>query len=256
MKIYVINFKRVLKYLSLLIIIVLLISIVSITGMDVLGVFSPARELPIYCVEASEKIAAITFDCAWGADDIGSILSTLKKENVKATFFLVGEWMKKNPEQVKAIARDGHDVASHGDTHQHMTQLSVDKIKEEINAVNVRIEQLTGQKCILFRPPYGDYNDKVVKTAIEVGQYVVQWDVDSLDWKGLTAENICDRVMRKMQNGSIILLHNDTKYTAAALPMLIKGLKKKGYSPVSVSQLIIRDNYYIDNEGRQHLMIR
>ena len=99
-----------------------------------------------------------------------------------------------------------------------MTQLSEEKIKEEINA---RIEQLSGQKCVLFRPPYGDYNDKVVKTAAEVGQYVIQWDVDSLDWKGLTAENICDRVMRKIQNGSIILLHNDTKYTVSALPTLI-----------------------------------
>lgn len=248
------NAKKILSFLTIVFAILFVFICASVFSPQVLQVFSSnSNKVPIYSVEVPDKKVAITFDCAWGADDIGAILSSLKKENVKATFFLVGAWMKKYPEQVKAIASDGHDIANHSDTHPHMNQLSVEKMKQEVRDANTKIEQLTGKKCILFRVPYGEYNDKVLKSAQEEGQYVIQWDVDSLDWKDLPAENICDRVLKKVKNGSIILMHNDTKYTAAALPVLIKGLKDKGFSIVPVTGLIHKENYYLDHEGRQYL---
>ncbi len=253
MRIYILNARKILVYVSILLAVILIVSCAGVVTPHMAQVFSGnSKQLPIYSVDVPEKKVALTFDCAWAAQDIGEILETLKKENVKATFFIVGQWMQKYPEQVKAIAAAGHDIANHSDTHPHMTPMSADKIRKEIRNANERIEQLTGKKCSLFRAPYGDYNEKVVRAASEEGQYVIQWDVDSLDWKDLQVENICDRVLGKVKNGSIILMHNDTKYTAKALPELIKRLKDKGYSLVPVSELIYKDNYYIDFEGRQH----
>ncbi|MGE5473077.1 MAG: polysaccharide deacetylase family protein [Ignavibacteriales bacterium] len=211
-----------------------------------------SQNLPIYSVKTTDKKVSITFDCAWGANDIPIILDTLKKENVKATFFLVGEWLNKYPNQSKAIAGGGHDVGNHSDSHLRMSQLSVSSIRNDIINANTKIEKLTGQKCLLFRAPYGDYDERLVKVAMEQGQYTIQWDVDSLDWKNISPENICERVMGKIKNGSIILLHNDTKYTAMTLPILIKNIKKAGFSIVPVSELIYREKYYMDFEGRQH----
>ena len=253
MRIFVINSKKVINYLIMLFSILVIIICATLLTPQIKTVLNiDTNNLPIYSVQTSEKKAAITFDCAWGADDIDSILGTLQKENVKVTFFMVGEWIKKYPGKVKSISKHGHDVANHSDTHSYLTQLSYDKVKKEIGKTNSDIFNLTGKKCTLFRAPYGDYNDKVVKAAAEEGQFTIQWDVDSLDWKDLDTQAICARIMSKVNNGSIILLHNDTKYTKDALPKIIKGLKEKGYTLVPVSELIYKENYKIDYQGRQH----
>lgn len=239
-------------YISLVILCTIIFSLISITGMKVIGVTAVSRDLPIYCVESNEKKASITFDCAWGADDIPNILNTLEKENIKATFFLVGLWAEKFPETVKLIAEKGHDVANHSYSHIRMGVVDNQRIKEEIVKCNQVLEKLTGEKVDLFRPPYGDYNNSVVAGARKEGCYTIQWDVDSLDWKpGITQEEILNRITKRIQPGSIILFHNDTPHTAKLLPTIIAELKKEGYSFVPVSELIMRDNYYIDHEGRQ-----
>lgn len=253
MKIFVVKARNLISILGLFAISITAIICASFIFTHTAQVFTQSsRNLPIYSVNTADKKVSITFDCAWGANDIPKILDTLKKENVRATFFFVGEWLDKYPNEAKAIAGGGHDIGNHSDSHLRMSQLSVDSIKNDIANANTKIEKLTGQKCILFRAPYGDYDDRLVKLASQQGQYTIQWDVDSLDWKNISSENICERVMRKINNGSIILLHNDTKYTAAALPTLIKSIKNAGYSIVPVSELIYRDNYYMDYEGRQH----
>lgn len=213
-----------------------------------------ARLLPIYSVFTKEKQVAITFDCAWGADDIGQILTTLKEEDVKATFFMVGDWMRKYPEAVKQIVAEGHDIASHSDKHPHVTQLSKEDIKKDIRFAHNTIKELTGLDANLYRAPYGEYNDAVVEAATECGYYIIQWDVDSLDWKNYGKQEMIDCVLKhkNLSPGSIILLHNATKYTKDALPHIIKGLKLKGYEMVPVSELIIKENYTIDHTGRQY----
>ena len=211
------------------------------------------RQLPIYCVQTDQKKVALTFDAAWGNEDTQKILDILKEKNVHATFFMTGGWVKNYPEDVKAILAAGHDLGNHSENHKNISQLSSDEQKQELLSVHERVRQLTGYEMFLFRPPYGDYDDSVVLTARECGYYPIQWDVDSLDWKDYGTDAILDRVLNHshLGNGSIILCHNGAKYTAQALERLITGLQEKGYRIVPVSELILREDYHMDAEGRQ-----
>ncbi len=209
------------------------------------------RELPIYCVEKQDKVVSLSFDAAWGNEDTEELIEILGRYGVKATFFVVGEWAEKYPESVKALADAGHEVMNHSDTHEHFTKLSPEQMTAEINACSDKIEKITGVRPLLFRAPYGDYNDSVIKTVKEAGVYPIQWDVDSLDWKGYDAETIKKRVLKRVSKGSIVLFHNAAEHTPEALPGIIEGLISEGYTFAPVSQLIYRDSYTIDHSGRQ-----
>ncbi|WP_353092558.1 polysaccharide deacetylase family protein [Tissierella praeacuta] len=225
---------------------------VQTTG-NIASVFAPTRELPIYSVEIPEKKIAISFDAAWGNEYTNSILDTLDKYNIKSTFFLVGFWADKYPDDVKEIAKRGHDIGNHSTTHPNMTELSPEKILEEINTTGAKIEELTGKKSILFRPPFGDYNDNLIRICRENGYYAIQWDVDSLDWKELGVQPVVDRVTRNVRNGSIVLFHNNAKYISEYLPLVIERLQESGYEIVPISELIYKENFTMDNTGRQIL---
>lgn len=211
------------------------------------------RELPVYCVETKEPEIALTFDAAWGNEDTKKILEILKKHDVHVTFFMTGGWVESYPDDVKAILAAGHDLGNHSENHKNMSQLSDEEKKEELMKVHTRVQELTGYEMFLFRPPYGDYDNAVVKTAEENGYFTIQWDVDSLDWKDYGADSIIKTVTehKHLGNGSIILCHNGAKYTAQALDSLITGLKEKGYRLVPVSELIYREKYHMNHEGRQ-----
>ncbi len=213
------------------------------------------KKLPIYCVDTPEKKVAISFDAAWGADDTDTLLQILKEYDVKATFFLCGYWVDKYPEEIKRISADGHDIGNHGNTHAHSSQLTKEKNKEEILAVNEKIKNLLGKDVTLFRPPFGEYNDTVIDAADELGIYTIQWDVDSHDWMNKGVDYEINQVLnhKHLGNGSIILFHNDARDTPKALPVILKGLKEKGYEIVLISDLIHKDNFYMDHEGRQKL---
>jgi peptidoglycan/xylan/chitin deacetylase (PgdA/CDA1 family) len=127
-----------------------------------------------------------------------------------------------------------------------MGRLPKSKIIEELSATHDKIKELTNQNATLFRPPFGDYSNTLITTANELGYYVIQWDVDSLDWKDLSAGAIYDRVMKRVKPGSIVLFHNNGKHTAEALEPIINELKRQGYEIVPVSQLLIKGDYYID----------
>lgn len=212
-----------------------------------------SKELPIYCVEQEKPLISISFDAAWGNEDTKSLLATLKKHNVKATFFMTGGWIEKYPDDVKAIAADGHDLGNHSENHKHMPQLSAEQCKEELMKPHEKVKKLTGKDMILFRPPYGDYNDTLIQVCRENQYFAIQWDVDSLDWKDYDAATIIRRVTehKHLGNGSIILCHNGGKHTAEALDELLSTLKKKGFTLVPISQLILKEKYTIDLEGRQ-----
>ena len=211
------------------------------------------KELPIYCVECEEPKIALTFDAAWGNEDTSQILEILKKHDVKVTFFMTGGWVEKYPDDVKAILAAGHDLGNHSENHKNMSQLSDEKKKEELLKVHEKVRTLTGYEMFLFRPPYGDYDNAVIKTAKECGYYTIQWDVDSLDWKDYGTDSIIKTVCehKHLGNGTIILCHNGAKYTAQALDTLITTLKEKGYIFVPVSELIYKEGYHMNYEGRQ-----
>ena len=211
------------------------------------------KELPIYCVETDEKKVALSFDAAWGNEDTQKILEILAKHNVHAPFFMTGGWVDSYPEDVKAILAGGHDLGNHSENHKNMSQISNDDKEQELMKVHEKVKNLTGYEMFLFRPPYGDYDNDVIKTATKCGYYPIQWDVDSLDWKDYGVDSIVNTVCsnKHLGNGSIILCHNGAKFTADALDTLITNLKGQGYEIVPISELIYRDGYHMDAEGRQ-----
>lgn len=208
------------------------------------------REIPIYHVDTDKKQVALSFDAAWGNEQTDHLLDILDEYDVKTTFFLVGAWVENYPESVKEIAERGHDVGNHSNTHPHMTQIAQSKMEEEVEQCNDKIEEITGCRPTLFRAPYGDYNNDVVKTVNGYDMYCVQWDVDSLDWKDPTPEQITQNILKKIKDGSIILMHNGATNTPEALPMVIEGIKEKGYEIVPISEILLKGDYYTDVEGK------
>ena len=164
---------------------------------------------------------------------------------------MVGGWIDRYPQSVKKFHDAGHEILNHSDSHGHMNQMSAEDIVNDINSCEEKIKTVTGESKMLFRAPYGEYNDTVVSAAREAGYEVVQWDCDSLDWKDLSADEIEKRIMSKVKNGSVILMHNGAKNTPQALEQILPKLKEKGWSFAKISELIYQDGYKIDNSGKQ-----
>lgn len=211
------------------------------------------RALPIYCVDTPEKKVALSFDAAWGNEDTATILQILEDHDVNVTFFMTGGWVESYPDDVKAILAAGHDLGNHSENHKNMSQLSNAEKEQELMTVHEKVKELTGYEMFLFRPPYGDYDNAVIQTAQKCGYYTIQWDVDSLDWKDYGADSIIRTVCehKHLGNGSIILCHNGAKYTAQALDTMLTRLEAEGYQIVPISELIYREDYHMNHEGRQ-----
>ncbi|MCI9275020.1 MAG: polysaccharide deacetylase family protein [Clostridia bacterium] len=190
-------------------------------------------------------------NCAWNADDVDKILEVLDKCNVKVTFFMVGDWIDKYGEAAKKIADAGHEIANHSDAHKHVNSLSYEDNVKEIQNCTEKIKKVTGKDTKLYRCPYGEYNDTVIKAANDNGYKVIQWSIDTLDYEGLDAGQMIDRINKNLKTGSIILMHNGTDNTANSLEEIIKDIQKKGYNIVKVSDLVYSDNYEIDSNGTQ-----
>ena len=252
---FILNKQRIYTYLVSIVTVVLLFCVAnSLTisaGDTIQTVSSTQKLLPIYNVKTEEKKVAFTMNCAWNADDIDKILKILQDNEVKITFFMVGDWIEKFPEAVKKIKESGHEIASHSNTHPHVNNLSYEKNIEEIEKSNDKIEKVTGQRTKIYRAPYGEYNDTVIKAAQDKGYHTIQWNLDTLDYTGLTGEEMWKRLDKKIKPGDIILSHNGTKNTASSLDMLLKNIKQKGLEIVTISDLIYLDNYMINNNGTQ-----
>ena len=227
----------------------------AVNSPAVVGASASDRQLPIYCVQREDKTVALSFDAAWGNEDTQKLIDILNKYKIHATFFVVGQWVDKYPESVKALHDAGNEVMSHSDDHAHFAQLTADQITANINASNDKIEKVTGVRPTLFRPPFGEYDDHVITTVRAMGIEPIQWDVDSLDWKDYDAATITQRVTEKVGPGSIVLFHNAALHTPEALPGILEYLLQEGYDIVPISQLILQGecgtDYTIDHTGRQ-----
>ena len=157
------------KFLSLLFIPLSLILTLLLINYSIVKAHADNKLLPIYCVDRSADNGtpkvSLSFDAAWGNEDTAKILEILSKHNVKVTFFMTGGWIEKYPDDVKAIAAAGHDLANHSENHKQMSKLSADACAEEILKPHEKVKKLTGVEMTLFRPPYGDYNNTLIKTA-------------------------------------------------------------------------------------------
>ncbi|NCB48243.1 MAG: hypothetical protein EOM55_01240 [Clostridia bacterium] len=211
------------------------------------------KKLPVYCVQNSSKQIAISFDAAWGSDKTESILNILKEENVLANFFLVGMWVDKNEELTKKIYDAGMEIGTHSNTHANFTSLSKTQMELELTESVKKIENITKETVKLFRTPFGAYDNNVISVAENLGLQTIQWDVDSLDWKGISSEEIVKNILKKVSSGSIILCHNNAESIVEALPSVLKILKSQGYEFVHISDLLLKENFTIDITGRQIL---
>lgn len=249
LKIFVVTKKRIALFIFYCI---TALFIIYFASYGVIVMTSSGKKLiPIYNVNTNENKIAITFDAAWGAQDTDEIISVLGKYNAKATFFVLGEWVDKNPDSVKAFSDAGHYIASHSNTHDSLSAMPKSAIKKQLITCNEKIEKITGTKNELFRAPSGDYNNSVIEVANELGMYTIQWNVDSLDYRGLSQDEIYNRVVKNAKSGDIILFHNDVKNTPKVLPRILESLQSKGFELVTVDELIYKDNFKINHAGTQ-----
>lgn len=239
--------------LIILLIAILVVGTVLCFNGNVVSAFSIKKKIPIYCVETSEKKVALSFDAAWGADKTSEIMDILEEYEMKATFFLVGFWIDKYPEKTKEIYDRGFLIGNHSTNHPHCNKLTKEDITKEIITTNQKIKQITGNNPKYFRAPFGEYNNTLLESIEELNMKCIQWDVDSLDWKGLSGAEIASRILPKVKNGSIILCHNNSDHILEALPIVLLGLKNKGYTSVVMEELVIEGEYYIDNNGMQQV---
>ncbi|MEG1710573.1 MAG: polysaccharide deacetylase family protein [Clostridia bacterium] len=239
--------------ISVLVLSIYIIFVLSVQIMPVLA--KATRKTPIYSVDTCDKKVAITFDAAYGADKTVEIMDICDSFNIKATFFLVGFWVEKYPDITKLICQRGFEIGTHSQTHPNLPRLDEKQIRLQLSQSIKLINETCNAKVSLFRAPFGDYDNKLISICESMKIIPIQWDVDTLDWKGISAAEINLRVMKYTKKGSIILCHNNSKHITQALPLIIGTLQSQGYSFTTVGNLIYNENYTIDPNGRQYLNV-
>ena len=209
--------------------------------------------IPIYKVDTDDKKISLSFDVAWGSNNIDEILNILDKHNAKATFFLVGSWVDDNEELVKKIHSKGHELGNHSNTHSNTTVLSDEDTLDEIKLTTDKIEKITDEEVTLYRPPFGEVDDKTMDICKSLGYQVVKWDIDSLDWKEIGTQHVIDRVIRNSEPGSIVLFHANVNGINYYLDDILTKLKQDNYDVVSVSELLYEGDYIVDSNGVQKI---
>jgi peptidoglycan/xylan/chitin deacetylase (PgdA/CDA1 family) len=251
---FVVLKKRILAVtISLLFFAAVMLFCISVTGAYGVYYGQPLRKIPIYRVDRNEKLIALSFDAAYGADKTEGIMKILKEYDCGATFFLVGFWIENNAEMAKKIAENGFEIGTHSNTHSHMSKFTYSQCVEDLRQSLDIIKNHTGVEPTLFRAPFGEYNNTLIEAAESLNLTTVQWDVDSLDWMDKTSLQIITRVLDRAKEGSIILFHNNADRILDVLPVVLERLKMRGFKCAKVSDVIYKENFYIDNKGEQHL---
>lgn len=221
-------------------------------GFKTLNVFlNTEKDIPIYSVDTNEKKIALTFNVSFGTDYTEQIIDILGKNEVKATFFLVGSWVDENKDKVNKLFQTGQEIGNYSNSTEKLTELSKSKMKSEILLTQDKIKKITGVNTNIFRAPLGVYNSDIVKTINKTKHLCIQYDVDSMDLKAPGTYFIFNAVVKNIDKGSIILFHNNVIQTPLVLDRIIKELKSMGYSFVKISDLIYTKDFYIDHTGRQ-----
>lgn len=210
--------------------------------------YSGSRLVPIYKVSREDKKISLTVDGAWGSNKTEELLKLFSQENIPVSFFFAGIWLEDNPELVKKILKEGHEIYNHSYSHPHFNNLNKNEILSELRKTEEIISEFYGQKekKKYFRAPYGEYNNLLVKTAREEGYQLIQWSLDSHDWMAPGREYILSRVKENVSSGDILLFHNNSENIVEILSELIPELKKN-YQFVKIENLIYNNNYQIDS---------
>jgi peptidoglycan/xylan/chitin deacetylase (PgdA/CDA1 family) len=193
---------------------------------------------------STEKKVALTFDD--GPDEMYTrqVLDVLKQNKVKATFFVIGKRAEAHPELIARMIREGHIVGNHSYNHTDLSKLSVTNFEKQIEHTQLILKPMTGYYPKLLRPPYGAVNEQQVRWAMDHGYLIINWNVDSLDWKGLSADKVSHNILSANRPGAIILQHSgggegeDLSGSVKAIPTIIQTLKSQGYEMVTVPELL------------------
>lgn len=248
---YTFSRKKLLRTAVIVLAVLVGAGIIIMAVMSSFKVAAKEKKLPIYGVSRADNKIAVTFDCAWGNSNTDLLLSLLKDADVKATFFVTGEFCDKYPEDVKKMYDAGHEIGNHSDAHPHVEGININTLIEDTRECSRKIKMITGEEPKLYRAPYGEYDNNVISTIEGMKLKIIQWSVDSIDWQEPEPDTITKRIMEGTVSGSILLFHNDLENTAQALPEILMGLRQKGFSFAKVSDLIYYDNYHINSSGIQ-----
>jgi len=193
---------------------------------------------PVYKAASEKDSAALLCNVVWGTEYVGPMLDILDRYDAKITFFLGGKWAEENPELIKRMVADGHEIANHGYGHRHHAGMSLDQNREEIEKAETAIEDITGIKTDLFGPPYGEFDKTTLQAASALGYTTIMWSVDTIDWRGDGVDAILKRVLEKAGPGDFILMH-PTEDTIKALPIIIERLSEEGTGFTTVGELLL-----------------
>ena len=198
---------------------------------------SDLRE-PIFQGNSGAKAVAITVNVDWGEEYIPEMLKQFKAADAKVTFFVTGRWAEKNPDLLKQMAKEGHSIQNHGYRHLHFNSLSAEQGSAEIKKAEEIIKGITGTKTRYFASPYGEFSSNVVAAAANIDYKLIMWSVDTVDWKRPLPETIVSRVMKKVHNDAIILMH-PTEPTVKALPEMLKQLQAEKYKMLTIDKVVL-----------------
>ncbi|CFX68051.1 Polysaccharide deacetylase [Syntrophomonas zehnderi OL-4] len=200
---------------------------------------------PIFQGNSGEKAVALTVNVDWGEEFIPAMLKSFAATDARVTFFVTGKWAEKNPETLKQMHKAGHSIQNHGYKHCHFNNLTAEAGSGEIKKAEAIIKEITGQKSRFFASPYGEYSPNVVKAASDINYRLIMWSVDTIDWQRPDPQTIVNRVMKKIHNDAIILMH-PTEPTVKALPDLLKQIKEENYKMVTIDKIIIEKEKNLD----------
>lgn len=241
-------FKRKLAYFFIIIILILTATPTAAAEFYYLNDYSSGRLLPIYNVLRDDQKISLTVDGAWGSEKTEALLDLFEAENIPVSFFFAGIWLENNPQLVEKILESGHQIYNHSYSHPHFNSLNREEIKAELLKTEEIINNYQNSETSLklFRAPYGEYNNLVIKTARELNFQVIQWSLDSHDWMNPGQEYILNRIKKNIKSGDILLFHNNSINIVEILREVIAELKKD-YQFVKIEDLIYNSNYQINS---------
>lgn len=181
-----------------------------------------------------KKLVALTFDDGPSADTTPRLLDILSQKDVRATFFMLGSRASANPDLVKRVEKDWHEVASHTMYHQNLARIPGPAVQSDVNEANAVFNQILGHTPTFTRPPYGNINDNVRSS---ISTPMILWSVDTEDWKNKNTESIISLTMSEVYDGGIILMHDIYPTSVDAIPTLVDTLRNAGYEFVTISEL-------------------
>jgi|AGTN01.2.fsa_nt_gi Predicted xylanase/chitin deacetylase len=254
MRIFVVKKNTLIRAAVFLLLVIGAIVYTQVAFVDAEPASTETAVMPVCRVATEDKVVALTIDTAFGdADYSRQILAVLKEERAPATFFVMGLWAKEYPEAVDAMAQSGCEIASHSMTHAKYTELSEAEMLADAAEAAGLIFDMTGFDTEILRLPYGAFDTQTVMALQAQGYIPMKWSLDSKDWKGYDSGKIADIVLSQAENGDIIMFQSNMAATPEALSAVISGLREQGFTLVTVSDLLVSGEYYVDEDGTQRV---